>query len=249
MIEESVEKLDLFFSKFEIDKMNYFREQVFPDTTYNVIAFHYRKRQRQNSDSFAIETKIFPGKDSISIKLHKSTHWAIGGDIYQLISEQKNILGIQRLEERHIKENGGDFELRGAHNHIKTAWTGKVSKPFAQKILSNIMFLRAIDGGSETSRMGLDDIRKHRIHCLVSKSTSRHMIHLIAEREMAIKDQEKLIKLFNEELEAMRKKHLSLFLTNYRDKDRKRISFDFVYKLLNYLYLHHVASPQTRIDF
>jgi len=33
---------------------------------------------------------------------------------------------------------------------------------------------------------------------------------------------------------------LSLFLTNYRDKDRKRISFYFVYKFINYLYFNNL---------
>jgi len=233
---------DLFFSKFEIDRMSYFREQVFPDTTYNVIAFHYRKRRVQNLGSFTISAKIFPGKESISITLNQLTHWTIGGDIYERITDQKNILRIQRLEERHIEENQGNVALRGAHNHIKTPWTGKVSKEFAQKVKSNIMLLRAIDGGSEHSRMGLDNIRDHNIDCLVSKTTSRHMIHLIMEQQISIGEQEKLIGLFNKELEVMREKHFSLFLTNYRDNDRKRISFDFVYKLLNYLYEQHIAS-------
>lgn len=68
------------------------------------------------------------------------------------------------------------------------------------------------------------------------------MIHLIMEQQISIGEQEKLIGLFNKELEVMREKHFSLFLTNYRDNDRKRISFDFVYKLLNYLYEQHIAS-------
>ena len=33
------------FEKFEIIKLNIFSEQVFDDTTYNVISFYFRKRQ------------------------------------------------------------------------------------------------------------------------------------------------------------------------------------------------------------
>ena len=33
-----------------------------------------------------------------------------------------------------------------------------------------------------------------------------------------------------------RKKYNSLFLTNFRDNDRKRISFDFCYKLITFCY-------------
>ena len=35
---------NLFFEKFEIIKLNIFSEQVFEDTTYNVISFYFRKK-------------------------------------------------------------------------------------------------------------------------------------------------------------------------------------------------------------
>ncbi len=41
---------------------------------------------------------------------------------------------------------------------------------------------------------------------------------------------------FNEELNQNRNKYFSYFLTNFRDNNRKRISFDLVYKFLNYIY-------------
>ena len=41
---------------------------------------------------------------------------------------------------------------------------------------------------------------------------------------------------FNKELGENRDKYFSFFLTNFRDNGRKRISFDFVYKLINHIY-------------
>lgn len=231
-----------FFSKFEIDRMNYFRQQVFADTTYNVIAFHYKKRQSPHS-AFTIKTRIFPEGERVSVELKQAFNWAIGGDIYEKLKDQKNILGIHRLVEEHINEHKGTTALRGAYNHVKTSHVAYVSKEFAHRVESNIMFLRAIDGGSDDSKMGLDDIREYGISCLVSKPTSRHMIHLIAKQAIPLEEQKTLIDRFNKELAALRQQHLSLFLTNYRDKDRKRISFDFVYKLLNYLYAQHIQQP------
>lgn len=43
--ENSLKIRNLFFSKFLIVEMNYFKNQVFPDTTYNVIAFYYKKNR------------------------------------------------------------------------------------------------------------------------------------------------------------------------------------------------------------
>ena len=41
---------------------------------------------------------------------------------------------------------------------------------------------------------------------------------------------------FNEELNKNRDKYFSYFLTNFRDNNRKRISFDLAYKFLNYIH-------------
>jgi len=62
------------------------------------------------------------------------------------------------------------------------------------------------------------------------------MAHLIFKEEIPIEDQIELMKRFNEELNRGRSKYLSFFLTNFRDNNRKRISFELVYKFLNYIY-------------
>jgi len=238
---------NLFFSKFEMDRMNYFRHQVFPDTTYNVIAFHYVRKRPGARGNFSIKTHIFPEGERVSVELKQIFNWTIGGDIYEKLKDQKNILGIHRLVEDHIHDHRGRTPLRGSYNHVKVPHVAYVSEEFARRVQSNIMLVRAIDGGSESSRMGIDDIRQYGIKCLVSKPTSRHMIQLIAEQAIPLDEQKILIDRFNQELSELRKRHLSLFLTNYRDKDRKRISFDFVYKLLNYLYVRDIA-PQSRYE-
>ena len=62
------------------------------------------------------------------------------------------------------------------------------------------------------------------------------MAHLIFKKEISIIEQIELMKKFNNELSTNRKKYLSFFLTNFRDNNRKRISFDFTYKFLNLIY-------------
>jgi len=108
-------------------------------------------------------------------------------------------------------------------------------------IENNIIFLRAVDG-KNAKKIQLEDIRKYKVLGLVGKETSRNMAYLIFKEPLSIKEQQKLIKLFNKELEKARKKHLSLFLTNFGDNNRKRISFDFVYKMLNYLYINKLSD-------
>ena len=99
--------------------------------------------------------------------------------------------------------------------------------------------------------MKLEDIRKYNLHCLVSKESSRHMIHLMFTKAISIEDQEKIIEIFNHTINTLRDKYSSLFLTNFRDNGRKRISFDFVYKMINYIYQKDINpkySPQVALN-
>src|SRR3989344_1523142 len=238
---------DVFFAKFEILEMNYFKHQVFADTTYNVIAFYYKKKQDFFKNSFEILTHIYPDNNTIKIKLEKKYGWIIGGEFVSKIRNQENELGVYRLTEEMIKQNKGSIKLLAVHNHIDDKVGISVSKDMAKLLKSNIMLLKAIDSGSEKGKIAIENIKDYGVECLISKPTSRHMIYLIFDEPVSIKQQKELMALFNENLERLRKDYCSLFLTNYRDKDRKRISFDFAYKLINYLYFTKIKG-QVRQD-
>ncbi len=223
---------DLFFSMHTITRMNYFKQQVFPDTTYNVIAFHFKKSstilEEQN-----IKFVIYPEEKEIVLTLKKSEGWSVGSEVLRR-ARTPNGAGIYRLTEGHIASNPGIREVVGVLNHTKGEREKfMVSDRIYDLISKNIILLRAIDSGSYDGRIGLDDIRKYGIDCLVSKPSSRHMIHLIFPEPVSIEKQEEIIDLFNDELDFWREKYDSLFLTNFRDNDRKRIGFDFIYGYLN----------------
>ncbi|MEK6885001.1 MAG: hypothetical protein AABY22_35545, partial [Nanoarchaeota archaeon] len=240
----------IFFDKFRIVKMNCFTKKVFSDTTYNVIAFYYKKN-RKPVDSFDIKTTIFPENKKITISLHRKYDWTIGGDIIRNIKYQDNFLGIYRLTEEHLAQNPGSIKISTAYNHIDSKAKATISKKLFDDIKSNIIFLRAIDSGSEEGKIKLEDIRKYNLHCLVSKESSRHMIHLMFTKAMSIENQEKIIEIFNNTINDFRDKYSSLFLTNFRDNGRKRISFDFVYKMINYIYQKDINpkySAQSRFN-
>ncbi len=223
----------LFFSRFDIVKMNYFKQQVFADTTYNVIAFYYRMKGR-NSGKFSIKTTIFPEEKSVLIELEEKFGWSIGGIFLTNLKNQENALGIYRLTENHIQK--GPVRIPAAYNHIDNKVTINVSSFLDKLIKSNIILLRAIDSGTEQGKIKLENIKDYGVECLISKPSSRNMIYLISGTPLSINDQLLLIEKFNDEINKLREEYLSLFLTNFRDNDRKRASFDFVYKFLNYLY-------------
>lgn len=230
--ENSKKIREIFFEKFKITKLNIFTEQVFDDTTYNVISFYFQKRKR-SSDKDSINATIYPEKKKVQLILEKKCNWQFGGNFINKIKSTRNELGIFRLTEKYMEP--GNHEAPIALQNIKEKQMLRISNDIKELLEKNILFLRAIDS-KNGKKIQLEDIRDYEVAGLVGKNTSRHMAHLIFRQEVPIEEQIELISLFNKELAANREKYLSFFLTNFRDNNRKRISFDLVYKFLNLIY-------------
>jgi len=224
---------ELFLAKFEIKKANYFSEQVFQDTTYNVIAFYYKKKKKE-ANKMAIDFNIYPQRKCSKIILEQKYNWQIGGEFLAKINTCQSKLRIRRLEEKHLQP--GNCAIKAAYNNLNQVRKFYVSREFLSKLKNNIVILKAIDSGSKHGKICLEDIRKYNLDALISIKTSRHQIQLLFPKTVSVREQEKIIKLFNREMEYNRNRYHSLFMTNYRDKGRKRISFWFAYNLVSYLY-------------
>lgn len=246
---ESIRKL--FFSKFTIDFVNYFTYQVFPDTTYNVIAAYYRRKKPDEDEQISFSMRIFfqnGESQNKSITLQQKYGWAIGRQFIAPILNSPNQLGIYRFEERHILPGNKPATL--AWVHIDKQCIKGVSDQTLDVLKHNILLLKAIDSGSQNGRIALEDLRDYGVDGLVSIPTSRHMVQLILPKFVLLQEQMELIKEFNRELNHLRDKTFSLFLTNYRDKNRKRIGFDFVYKMVNSIYYQKIHPAKAlRPDF
>jgi hypothetical protein len=223
---------ELFFTKFSIVKLNIFSTQVFADTTYNVISFYFKKNQ-EIQESNIIDTVIYPQNSKVKIELTKKSNWQFGGDFIKQINKTKNYLGVFRLTEN-IIENG-DQKIEIALQNINQKHFINTSENFINLLQKNILFLRAIDS-KNGKKIQLEDIRNYKIKGLIGKNTSRNMAHLIFRKPISIDEQSKIIKIFNEKLNENRQKYFSFFLTNFRDNNRKRISFETAYKLINLIY-------------
>ncbi len=230
--ENSSKIRQLFFNKFKIIKLNIFSTQVFDDTTYNVISFYFKKSE-QFLDSNKIEATIYPDKTTIQIELNKKSNWQFGGEFVSKIKNTKNDLGVFRLTEDYLKSGKEEAEI--SLQNINHKQKIKIDEQTKQTIKKNILFLRAIDS-KNGKKIQLEDIRSYDTFAMVGKSSSRNTAHLIFKQEISISNQLELIQKFNDELNKNRSKYCSFFLTNFRDNNRKRISFDLAYKLINFLY-------------
>ncbi|KAA6204389.1 MAG: class I SAM-dependent methyltransferase [Candidatus Tokpelaia sp.] len=306
----------IFLEKFAIIKANYFTEPVFADTSYNIIAFYYRKKLQQ-AETMAIDFTLYRGaaknarglargtpqaerrsagatknargldrlacggapqaemhgaratksipaaaqaadavlansaanaaKIETKLTVFRRHNWQIGGEFLAAIRHYGNRLQIGRLEEEDL--HPGNYAVRIAYNHLNCRKNIHVCETDYNIIKNNIMLLKAIDTGTEDGQIRLEDIRNYDCDALVSIKTSRNQIQLVLPPYVSIREQEQLINLFNRELNAKRQEYYSLFMTNYRDKNRKRISFNFAYKLLNYLYFSYLkAGGENRLN-
>ena len=198
-----------FLNTFKILLINIFEENVFEDTSYSVCSFQFIKKESNDITKNIpnkIKINIYPSKKEMEIELNEDNDYIIGGDIYKL--PKKNVYKIERI----TKKN---------KNHKNT----------------NIL-VKCLDDNSE-SKISMSIVSDKEVFIDNTPNLSaRTYLSLIITPSINIEEQNKLVIKFNDLLNDYRSKYNSLFLTNYREsKDiaRKRISFDLVYNITEYI--------------
>jgi len=199
-----IELRKLFLSKYKINILNIFEEQVFNDTTYAICSFQFEPKL--NNEPNNLDINIYPSNIKIITELNNTNNYMIGGDIYNL--QLQNNYKITRLTTKNKNSSN-----------------------------TNIL-VKCIDD-NKNSMIGLSYVADKDIYIdETPNQTSRTYATLIIEPQINKKKQKELIIKFNKFLTEYRTKYNSLFLTNYREsKDiaRKRISFDLVYSICEYI--------------
>lgn len=207
-----IELRKLFLDIYEIIYLNIFEESVFEDTTTTVCSFQFSLKikiieENNNKNKNNLNISIYPSNNKISTILNNENNYMIGGHIYNLKSNNK--YSITRL----TSKNNDD----------------------KKEFITNIL-VKCIDDNKDNqiNMSFVNDIYIDNTPNL----TARTYATLVIEPKLNIENQKKLINNFNIYLKENREKYNSLFLTNYREsKDiaRKRISFDLIYNICDYL--------------
>lgn len=203
-----LELRDKFFKTFDIITLNIFKYQVFKDTSYQICSFLFQYNKNINKNNITIQNIIFRDKNNDkkinNIELSKSNNWLIGGEIYNLKLNKE--ISISRYLESDKKKN-----IRG------------------KNIIKQYFYLETIDTSKERIKLIINE------NIFYGKNTSRTSLSIKTNIiSLTIDNQKEICNIFNNILNDYRDKYDSLFLTNYRDNNRKRISFTLVYNLLNY---------------
>ncbi len=215
-----IELRKAFLEIYNVLQLNIFEEQVFNDTTYTTCSFQFiNKTLIPKTDNInvgngtnavngtnAINVMIYPSKINISVVLNDDNNYLIGGDIYKLKTNDK-------------------YKITRATSANK------------DKLNTNIL-VKCIDDNKD-SQIGLSFVPEDKLYIDNTPNlSSRTYATLIITPDIDEDKQKLLVEKFNKYLEKHRKKYNSLFLTNYREsKDiaRKRISFDLVYLIAEYI--------------
>ena len=194
-----------FLDVYSVVRLNIFEERVFDDTTYTVCAFQFRLKN--SNDNNMIDTWIYPSKKHIQPILNAANNFLIGGDIYKLPTT-------------------GKYKITRA------------TSSNMDKLNTNIL-VKCIDDNAN-NQIGLSYVENEYDLYIdtTPNQSSRTYATLIITPPISYEQQRSLVEIFNTFLGEQRKKTHSLFLTNYREsKDiaRKRISFELVYSIVEYL--------------
>lgn len=212
----SIRVADIELRKLFLEKYKIIMLNIFEERVFSDTSYTICSLQfelKNTSSANILNICVYPSKTNIITELNSKNNYMIGGEIYNL--PLNNIYKITRLTNKN-KENCN----------------------------TNIL-VKCIDDNI-TSQIGLSYVEDKDIYIdKTPNQSARTYATLIIEPKIDKEKQKNLIENFNKYLSEHREKYSSLFLTNYREsKDiaRKRISFDLVYSIAEYI-LDKLNSP------
>ena len=196
-----------FFTCFSVKNLNIFTIQTFENTTIPVIAFRF-KCINSSFKYMEINTRIFGEEGAVKkiiIILYQKYDYLIGGELYNL--------------------SPSPFQRK--YKFLRLIDENKIMKKSTTRIV-----IKTIDPIIQA------EFIKNKRDVFVDKThlkSARTFMTIVCYPPLDVEKQKILVKKFNKFLEKKRKYYHSLFLTSYREFERKRITFGMVYSILGYL--------------
>jgi len=205
----SIRKSDIKLRKNFLDKYEIISMNIFEEQVFKDTSYticSFQFKLNDNDNDNIIKCNIYPSNIKLDLKLNNNNNYTIGGEIYNL--KQSN------------------------HYKIERATRITTNKEFITNIL-----VKCIDDNNPIGLSITDNIDKY-IDNTANLSARSYAI-LIIEPLLTIEKQKELVEKFNNYIQKYREIYKSLFLTNYRESKnnnaRKRISFNLIYEICNYL--------------
>ena len=203
-----VECRDAFLSRYEISRINYFEESVFPDTSTTVVAFSFRRAPRHLTSQDIVWVR-FPSKERCVFHVESKYDWIVGGELYKMPMRGSRACRVERFV---------------------------MGKPLDDGVFLTHLTLNALDSGKDAGRISLR-YKKGFVY-QGRESSRTYATICVRGTTLTEAQQQTVADAFNEWIEKMRVQTWSLFLPQYRESKeyaRKRIPFDLAYRMIERL--------------
>lgn len=217
-LDERTEKIRIeFFNKFKVERINMFEDKMFEFTSYNVCAFKFNKRLKNNKiKEDIVEVVNYPSKLNAQIILTEDTGYRLGG------RDLKNAL---------ISEYG-DYEII-FNRLIKD-----------KKDNANETNIKLVTIDTRTERFGLRIVSDDEI--VYGKNSDRVEVSVSCIIKLDLEMQNKIVEIVNKELNTLRDKNNNLIFGIYRDNGRRKVSFGYMYKLMSKVYMDIINNVENK---
>ncbi len=215
-----------FLEIYSVDRINIFEEQVFDDTSYGVCAFRFsiHSRSEQNPPTNLV---------SSSSKSLTDTKELVGFDLSRSVGRSNNPTSVYMypnsvsftttFSEDNLWTIGGELI-----SHVESRYT--VTRGTEQTDPNTNILIKCID---DTVQINAKIVQQDELYIdTTPKLTARSYMSLRITPKISLVQQRELVQEFNRILTENRRRYHSMFLTNYREGGRKRITFELVYNLV-----------------
>lgn len=164
---------------------------------------------------------------SFQFEKRKTINTPINISVYPELQE----FSVNLSNTNHYLIGGDIYNLKRTHYYN----ISRLTKNNKDKKNTNIL-LKCID---DEQPIGLTIVKDEKLYVDDTPNTSaRSYATLLIEPPISKIEQENLVENFNNLLDKYRKNYHSLFLSNYRENKRKRISFELAYHIVGHLLEH-----------
>ena len=216
---------DVVFRYYRLNRVVIFERKVFEDTDVNVCICSFTRKERPDESPQVVPAiKIsWCSEKTRTYVLSKEYRWRAGSEFYEVVRRMRAKYPLRvklYLTYKEVQQNPGEYEVTVLDVNTYKPKVISVSKSLAERIRSNILFLKTLDTGSIEGRAGLYEHRQifNVEGLLVTRSFTyrTHPIQVFFEDGITPEEQLFVKMWFNELLETLRSALDSDFMTTYR---------------------------------
>lgn len=213
-----------FFEKYKIKNLNVFNFKAFDETSYQTCAFSFFKKETSSSENF-ININIFSSythiEDQITTTIFKKGNWKL---FDHLLSKYSSKIIVNRI----TNSNKSNDE--------------KLMLPIIfQLIDKNKNSFQNLDGEIKAI-YGIPYVSKNSERVLLSLQLNPEYYDKYQNFISSQKNIDNLIIEFNKIINSLRNDTKNIVFSNFRDFNRKRISFNYVYQIISYLIINNYTK-------